>query len=62
MSYLKTGKGSVIKNYGAGKLVVVLQGFTVDENFWVCDSDANCILGMSFMEAANVVLDIGRQT
>ena len=58
---LRTSNGSSIKNYGTVKLCVDIQGVITEEEFWVCDTDSTCILGIPFMEKANVVLDIGRQ-
>ncbi len=59
--YLKAGNGSVITNYGCVELWIDIQGVPVLETFYICDSDHSCILGMTFLENAGAVIDIGRK-
>ena len=59
--YLKAGNGSLINNYGCVELWVDIQGVPILERLYICDRDSSCILGMTFLENAGAVLDIGRK-
>ena len=58
---LSASNGSIIHTHGIATLTIDVQGMPIQEDFWICNCDATGILGIPFMEKANVVLDIGRR-
>ena len=53
--------GGELNLYGMAKLQINIQGIHVEHEFWVCDNEESGILGITFMEEANVVIDVGRR-
>ena len=58
---LKATNGTTITNYGTVNLLLDIQGIQVEHSFYVSDATVQGILGINFMQQANVVLDVGRQ-